>query len=122
MRVNDMSRAVVPFEQSTTLVLVVEMGAKSWLAAGNVPGVERQPMKKLEPDAAALLGLIERWRGEAIKAGRTIGRVVLAYSDEVGRGFRAKAATHSNRSRPGIPMIPATCWALLSCQRSHQFI
>jgi len=86
MRVNDMSRAVVPFEQSTTLVLVVEMGAKSWLAAGNVPGVERQPMKKLEPDAAALLGLIERWRGEAIKAGQTIRRVVLAY--EAGRdGF-----------------------------------
>ena len=86
MRVNDMSRAVVPFEQSTTLVLVVEMGAKSWLAAGNVLGVERQPMKKLEPDAAALLGLIERWRGEAIKAGQTIRRVVLAY--EAGRdGF-----------------------------------
>jgi transposase len=86
MRVNDMSRAVVPFEQSTTLVVVVEMGAKSWLAAGNVPGVERQPMKNLEPDAAALLGLIERWRGEASKAGQTIRRVVLAY--EAGRdGF-----------------------------------
>src|SRR5215510_5595966 len=86
MRVNDMSRAVVPFEQSTTLVVVVEMGAKSWLVAGNVPGVERQPMKKLEPDAAAVLGLIERWRGEAIKAGQTIRRVVLAY--EAGRdGF-----------------------------------
>jgi len=86
MRVNDMSRAVVPFEQSTTLVLVVEMGAKSWLTAGNVPGIERQPMKKLEPDAAAVLGLIERWRGEAIKAEQTISRVVLAY--EAGRdGF-----------------------------------
>jgi transposase len=86
MRANDMSRAVVPFEQSTTLVLVVEMGAESWLAAGNVPGVERQPMKKLEPDAATALGLIERWRAEAIKAGQTISRVVLAY--EAGRdGF-----------------------------------
>jgi len=39
-----------------------------------------------------------------------------AYSDEVGHRFRAKAATHSNRSRPGIPMIPATCGPLLSCQ------
>ena len=45
-----------------------------------------------------------------------------AYSDEVGRGFRAKAATDSNRSRPGVPMIPATFWALLSCQCSHQYI
>jgi transposase len=86
MRVNDMSRAVVPFEQSTTLVVVVEMGAKSWLVAGTVPGVERQPLKKLEPDAFAVLRLIERWRGEAIKAGQTIGRVVLGY--EAGRdGF-----------------------------------
>ena len=78
MRVNDMSRAVIPFEQSTTLILVVEMGAQSWLVAGTVPGVERQPLKKLEPDAPALLRLIMRWRGEAIKAGQTISRVVLA--------------------------------------------
>jgi transposase len=51
-----------------------------------VLGVERQPLKKLEPDAPAVLRLIERWRGEAIKAGQTINRVVLAY--EAGRdGF-----------------------------------
>jgi transposase len=78
MRVNDLSRAVVPFEQSTTMVVVVEMGAKSWLVAGTVPGVERQPLKKLDPDASAILRLIERWRGEAIKAGKTISRVVVA--------------------------------------------
>ena len=53
-----------------------------------VPGVERQPLKKLEPDASALLQIIERWRNEAIKANRPIGRVVLAY--EAGRdGFLA---------------------------------
>src|SRR5262245_22684624 len=86
MRVNDMSRAAVPFEQSTTLILVVEMGAKSWLVAGTVPGVERQPFKKLEPDAPALLRLIERWLGQSIKTGQAINRVVLAY--EAGRdGF-----------------------------------
>ena len=86
MRVNDLSRAVVPFEQSTTMVVVVEMGAKSWLVAGTVPGVERQPLKKLDPDASAVLRLIQRWRSEAIKAGKTISRVVLAY--EAGRdGF-----------------------------------
>ena len=66
MRVNDLSRGVVPFEQSTTMVVVVEMGAKSWLVAGTVPGVERQPLKKLDPDASAVLRLLERWRGEAI--------------------------------------------------------
>jgi transposase len=43
-------------------------------------------LKKLEPDATALLRLIERWRNEAMRAGRPIGRIALAY--EAGRdGF-----------------------------------
>jgi transposase len=74
--VSDLSRSVVTFEQSTTLVAVVEMSAKSWLVAGTVPGIERQPVKKLEPDAPGILRLIERWRSKAIKAGWTISRVV----------------------------------------------
>ena len=86
LHVNDLSRSVVPFEQSSTLLAVIEMGAKSWLVAASVPGIERQPLKKLEPDAAAVLRLIERWRSEAIEAGRTIARIVVAY--EAGRdGF-----------------------------------
>src|SRR5262249_58362579 len=44
----------------------------SWLVRSVVPGVERQPLKKLEPDATALLRLIERWRSEAVRAGRPI--------------------------------------------------
>src|SRR5262245_57421671 len=47
------------------------MGSKSWLVAGTVPGVERQQLKRLEPDIGRL---IERWRGDAIKAGRRISR------------------------------------------------
>ena len=86
VHVNDLSRSVVAFEQSSTLIAVIEMGAKSWLVAASVPGIERQPLKKLEPDAAAVLRLIERWRSEAIEAGRTIARIVVAY--EAGRdGF-----------------------------------
>ena len=86
VHVNDLSRSVVAFEQSSTLIAVIEMGAKSWLVAASVPGIERQPLKKLEPDAAAVLRLIERWRSEAVKAGRTIARIVVAY--EAGRdGF-----------------------------------
>jgi transposase len=43
-------------------------------------------LKKIDPDAAAVLRLIERWRGEAVEAGRTIARIVVAY--EAGRdGF-----------------------------------
>ena len=81
-----MSRSVVAFEQSSTLVAVIEVGARSWLVAASVPGIERQPLKKIDPDAAAVLRLIERWRGEAVEAGRTIARIVVAY--EAGRdGF-----------------------------------
>jgi len=51
-----------------------------------VPGIERQPRKKLEPSAERLLGLLHRWRDEAVKAGRKITRIALAF--EAGRdGF-----------------------------------
>src|SRR4051794_40716103 len=85
-QVDDLSRCLAAFDQQTTLIVVVEMSAASWLAAAMVPGVARQPVKKQEPDPEALLRLLERWRAEAGKAGRTIGRVALAY--EAGRdGF-----------------------------------
>ena len=73
-KVNDLSRSLAALDQDTTLIAVVELSSKSWLVAA-VPGVERQPLKKLDPDASALLALIERWRGEAERRGRTIERV-----------------------------------------------
>src|SRR3954447_7375174 len=83
---NDLSRCLAAFEQDSTVVAVVEMSQSSWLVAGIVPGIERHPLMKLAPDEAALLALLERWRTEATKAGRRIGRVALAY--EAGRdGF-----------------------------------
>ena len=86
VQANDLSRSIIAFEQSSTLVVVIEMGARSWLVAATVPGIERQPLKKIDPDAAAVLRLIERWRGEAAEADRTIARIVVAY--EAGRdGF-----------------------------------
>jgi transposase len=65
---------------------VIEMGARSWLVAGLVPGVERQPLKKLEPDAHSPRQLLERWQSEAIRSGHAITRIAVAY--EAGRdGF-----------------------------------
>ena len=85
-QVNDLSRSLTAFDLISTLVVVVEMSKASWLVSGAVPGVERQPLKKLEPDATALLRLIERWWNEAVRAGRPISRIALAY--EAGRdGF-----------------------------------
>src|SRR4051794_26063187 len=85
-QVNDLSRSLAAFDPISTLVVVVEMSKASWLVSSVVPGVERQPLKKLEPDATALLRLIERWRNEAVRVGRPISRIALAY--EAGRdGF-----------------------------------
>ena len=68
-RVNDISRSLAAFDEHSTLVIVVEMGHKSWLVAGLIPGVERHPKKKMDPDPEKLLGLLERWRGEAVREG-----------------------------------------------------
>jgi transposase len=83
---NDLSRCRTAFEQKGTIVAVVEMSQSSWLVAGIVPGVARHPLKKLAPDAAALLALLRRWQDEATKAGCRITQIAVAY--EAGRdGF-----------------------------------
>ena len=85
-QVDDLSRSLIAFEQISTLVIVVELSQLSWLAAGVVPGIERRPLKKLDPDPTALLHLVEGWRDRATKAGRAITPTVLAF--ESGRdGF-----------------------------------
>jgi len=85
-RPNDLSRSLTPFVQGSTLVAVIELSLSSWLVAGVVPGVARQPLKKLDPDEAQLLRLLQRWRDEAVRSGCTIERIVVAY--EAGRdGF-----------------------------------
>src|SRR6266511_2029242 len=67
VQINDLSRSLAAFDPISTLVVVVEMSKASWLVSGVVPGVER-------------------WRNEAVRAGRPIRRIALAY--EAGRdGF-----------------------------------
>jgi transposase len=83
---NDLSRSLIAFEQNNTLIAVIEMSLSSWLVAGIVPGIERHPLKKLDTDENALLKLLHRWRDEAVKAGRKITRIAVAF--EAGRdGF-----------------------------------
>src|SRR2546423_9116035 len=85
-KLNDLSRSLAPLEPDGTLIAVIEMSQSSWLVAGIVPGVERQPLKKLAADEIALLKLLHRWREEAEKAGRRIERTAVAF--EAGRdGF-----------------------------------
>ena len=83
---NDLSRSVVAFEQHNTIIAVIEMSLNSWLVAGILPGIERHPLKKLSINEEVLLKLLHRWRDEAVKAGHTISRIVVAF--EAGRdGF-----------------------------------
>jgi transposase len=83
---NDLSRSLTALEPDGTLIAVIEMSLSSWLVAGIVPGIERQPLKKLAVDESALLRLLHRWREEAEKAGCRIERIVVAF--EAGRdGF-----------------------------------
>src|SRR6202035_830387 len=85
-KLNDLSRCLTALEPDCTLIAVIEMSQSSWLVAGIVPGVERQPLKKLAVDESALLKLLHRWREEAEKARHRIERIAIAF--EAGRdGF-----------------------------------
>ena len=109
-KLNDLSRSLTAHEPDGTLIAVIEMSLSSWLVAGIVPGVERQPLKKLAVDERALLKLLHRWREEAEKAGRRIERIVVAF--EAGRDgglvvvkFRAPGCF----VRSGCTQTPSHC-------------
>src|SRR6266496_2501523 len=85
-KLNDRRRSPNPVDPDGTLIAVIELSLSSWLVAGMVPGVDRQPLKKLAVDENALLKLLTRWREEAAKAGHRIKRIAVAF--EAGRdGF-----------------------------------
>ena len=77
--VNDFSRCLDPLDMDATVIAVIQMSQSSWLVAGIVPGVERQPLKKLAVDEHALLNLLNRWRAEAEKQGHQITRIAVAF-------------------------------------------
>ena len=83
------ARVPVPttaLDQDSTLVVVLELSARSWLAAARVPGVGRLSRYALAPSVAALADWLRTAKARAGAAGRTVSRVVLAY--EAGRdGF-----------------------------------
>ena len=80
---DDSKACLTTFLQNNTVIAVIEMSLANWLVAGIIPGVNREPLKKIAPDPAVLLRLLYRWRDEAIKAGKEITRIAVAY--ETGR-------------------------------------
>src|ERR1700740_1135346 len=77
--VNDFSRCHDPLDMDATVIAVIEMSQSSWLVAGIVPGIERQPLKKLAINGHGLLNLLNRWRAEAEKQGHRITRIAVAF-------------------------------------------
>ena len=69
---DDLSKSLVALEQDRTLMGVIELSLNSWLVGGIVPGLARDPLKKIVPDPDALLRLLHRWRDEAGRAGAAI--------------------------------------------------
>ncbi|TJV91704.1 MAG: IS110 family transposase, partial [Mesorhizobium sp.] len=65
----DASRSLTALEQNNTIITIIEMSKAKWLVAALVPGLKRQPLKKLDADAPALLKLLQHWRDEAGQAG-----------------------------------------------------
>ena len=83
-KLNDLSRSLTALEPNGTLIAVIEMSLSSWLVAGIVPGVERQPLKKLAVDESALLKLLHGGGGG--ESGTQVERIAVAF--EAGRdGF-----------------------------------
>ncbi|MGH6846786.1 MAG: hypothetical protein ACREC0_04905 [Methylocella sp.] len=57
---NNLRRCHTTLDQNSSLIALVEKNQSSWLAAGIVSGISRQPATKLKPDQTALLGLLRR--------------------------------------------------------------
>jgi transposase len=88
----DPRKSTTAFDQASTLVLIVELSGKSWRAAASVPGLSRRPMGNLAAyGVGAVLEAIERWKGEAKKAGCEVGRVVAGYEAGVDGFWIARA-------------------------------
>jgi transposase len=86
----DASRSLTALEQDSTIIAAIEMSQSKWLVAAVVPGVKRQPLKRLDADEESLFKLLHRWRKEAEQAEHPIKRLVVAY--EAGRdGFLVSA-------------------------------
>ncbi len=87
-QVNDLSRCLAALDQDSTLIAVIEMSQSSWLVAGVVPGIERHPAKKLEPDQTALLRLLHPH-----------GTSPWAEGSRRGRGGAGRARDQQDRGR-----------------------
>src|SRR3954466_14779619 len=70
-----------------TLILAVEVSGRSWIVAGQVPGLQHKGVKQqLVPRADALMAASESYKRRAAAAGLAVDRVIVAY-ESGGSGF-----------------------------------
>ena len=83
----DAHRPATAFDHDSTLVVAMELSGKSWQLGAVIPGVSRRAKVGVKArDMNEVMRVLDRWKAEAVRAGRTISRVVAAY--EAGRdGF-----------------------------------
>ena len=107
------ARVPVPattLDQDSTLVVVLELSARSWLVGARVPGIGRMSRYALAPSAEALAAWLGTAKARAGAAGRTVVRVVLAY--EAGRdGFWLARYLEARRVRMSISTSSASVLA-----------
>ena len=75
------ARVPVPattLDQDSTLVVVLELSARSWLVGARLPGLGRLSRYALAPSVEALVDWLGTAKARAGAAGRTVSRVVLA--------------------------------------------
>jgi hypothetical protein len=105
-QLNDLSRSLVALDQDNTIIAVVELSQSSWLVAGVLPGIERQPRKKLDPSPERLLAVLHRWRDEAVRAGQR------GHADCAG----LRSSSTPTMLTQSSPNTPAGCAALQSAR------
>src|SRR2546421_6351216 len=76
---DDLSRSLAAFDENSTFVAAIEMGSEKWLVGAMVPGLDRDPQKKLEPEPQGLLKQLKRRCDEAAKARHRIDRLCVSY-------------------------------------------
>jgi transposase len=102
-QLNDLSRSLAALDQDSTLIAVIEMSQTSWLIGAIVPGVEGHPLKKLVPDEDELLRSLQRWRDEAMRAGRTITRNAVTKRAGTASGWPAGCRPAASKIMSSMP-------------------
>src|SRR2546427_505912 len=111
---NDLSRSLVALDQNSTIIAVVELSQSSWLVGGVVPGIERQPCKKLEPSPERLLAVLHRWRDEAgthAPCEPDKGDLGPAGHSQLQTNPAQGGRTSGNRAHPGGHAAAAKCFS-----------